>query len=277
MPAIEAFRDHQATNNIRFMDEITGQVLKAYKLRLYETIKKKEHGKLQNTIANRFRYLSAFLSKHGINIMISRSGGDGLMDYSDFPRESKDKVVDKYSVEEIKALLSVASIDEADMIQLFLRTGLRDEEVSRLCWTDIDFRRCQLTVQEKPEYNWRPKGRKSRMVPLDSTALARLAYRKQRTNSKLIFPSSVDKPEENLIGRLKKVAAKAEETGFKFEGRIGLHRFRRTYASMMMAHTDLQTVSALLGHQNIQTTARYLAPDQNQARIGVQSAFKGLD
>jgi len=55
-----------------------------------------------------------------------------------------------------------------------------------------------------------------------------------------------------------------------------LHRFRRTFASMMIGHTDLQTVQKLLGHSDIETTSRYLAPDQERARVGTRTAFKGI-
>lgn len=81
----------------------------------------------------------------------------------------------------------------------------------------------------------------------------------------------------HLIRRLHKVVAKAQKGGFEFEGDITLHKFRRTFASMMISHSDLQTVSALLGHSDIKTTSLYLAPDQAKARAGTKTAFESVD
>jgi integrase len=275
--AVEYFEAHCG---VVYLDEITGSVLRAYKIYLFEHIKKRPYGKIANTVSARFRYLSAFFSKYGIKIMKSRNTPDdkGLMEYSDFPREDKERNIDKYSEEEIKSMLLVSSIDEADLIQTFLRTGCRDEEIAHLKWTDVDFRRKQIIISEKSEYEWRPKGRRSRTIPLeDGVLLKRLADRKDRIKSALVFPNSIGTPDSHLIERLHRVVKKARKKGFEFEGKISLHRFRRTYASMMISHTDLQTISALLGHSNIQTTARYLAPDMQKARIGSQTAFRGLE
>jgi len=50
--------------------------------------------------------------------------------YTDVPREQKKANKDKYSAEEIKAMLAVAEVDEADLIHFFLLTGVRDEEAA---------------------------------------------------------------------------------------------------------------------------------------------------
>src|SRR5882672_977763 len=117
---------------VTYLDEITGPVLRSYKIHLFDNIKKRPYGKISNTVAARFRCLSAFFSKYGIKIRRGRnvsSDDKGLMEASDFPRESQEQNIDKYSEDDIKAMLSVASVDEADLIQAFLRTGARDEEV----------------------------------------------------------------------------------------------------------------------------------------------------
>ncbi len=108
--------------------------------------------------------------------------------------------------------------------------------------------------------------------------LKRLEARKKRQKpaNNLVFPNTNGDPDMHLIRRLHKIVEKAEAKGFVFEGDITLHRFRRTYASMMISHSDLQTVSSLLGHSDVQTTALYLAPDQSKARAGTRNAFKRI-
>jgi integrase len=276
--AVEDFRDHCG---VTFIDEITGDVLKRHKIYLHQSIKKRVRGKKSNTVAKRFRYLGAFLARHGVQIAKTRkSGSSGLMNWSDFPREEKKAKIDKYSEEEINGMLSVATVDEADLIHTFLRTGCRDEEVAYLLWTDIDFKRRQITIDEKPQYGWRPKDKERRVVPVeDGVLLDRLQARRKRQNppSALVFPNTLGSPDAHLIRQLHKVVAKMKANKLEIEGAPTLHRFRRTYASMMISHSDLQTVSNLLGHSDIETTARYLAPDQEKARIGTRTAFAAIN
>jgi integrase len=273
----KAVEDFQKNCGCEFIDQITGKVLKAHERYLFDNLKKRVYGKKANTIATRFRNISAFLSKQGIQMVKHNPTDKGLLDRTDVPREER-KVVNKYSQSEINGMLSVANIDEADLIQTFLRTGCRDEEIAYLHWSDIDWTNKQMVISEKTEYQWRPKDKEARTIPLeDGVLLARLANRKDRQpDSKLVFPNKLDHPDMNLIKRLQKVVEKAKANGTKFEGVIALHRFRRTYASMMIEHSDLQTVSALLGHSDIKTTVRYLAVDLEKARTGSRKAFQNV-
>jgi integrase len=278
--AVEAFAENCG---IEFLDEITGEVLRRHKLWLFENIQKSARGKLSNTVAKRFRYLNTFFNTQGIVMLkssVPRKGDDGLIPRNEIPREEKKANVDKYSEDEIRSMLAVADDDEADLIHTFLRTGCRDEEVAYLHWTDIDWKRKQLVISDKPKYGWRTKNKKSRDIPLeDGVLLDRLAARRKRQKppSNLVFPNTVGEPNDHLIKQLHKVVKKARAAKHEFEGAITLHRFRRTYASMMISHTDLQTVSTLLGHSDIKTTARYLAPDQTKARVGTRTAFAAVD
>lgn len=277
--AVEGFRD---SCGVTYLDEITGDVLRTHKLYLYENLEKRVRGKQVNTIAKIFRYLNAFFAKQGIQMVKSRNarpGDAGLMNWSDVPREEKKQNIDRYSAEEIKGMLSVATEDQADLIHTFLRTGMRDEEVAYLEWSNVDWKRKQIAVCEKLDI-WKPKDKEERIIPLeDGVLLERLKLRRERQSpaSNLVFPNSLGSPDMHLIRQLHKVVAKMKEKDLEIEGVPTLHRFRRTYASMMIPASDLQTVSALLGHSDIQTTALYLAPDQSKARIGTRTAFELVD
>jgi integrase len=203
----------------------------------------------------------------------------GLLDWSDTPREKAKEHINKYSEDELNALLAVSDDDEADLIHTFLRTGCRDEEIVYLHWTDINVKRQEVKISEKPKYGWKVKDRESRIIPVeDGILLKRLAARRERQKpeSHLVFPNTLGGPDQHLIRRLRKVAERAESKGFAFEDEVNLHRFRRTYASMMIAGSDLQTVSELLGHEDYETTARYLAPDRSKAIKASKTAFKAI-
>src|SRR6267154_1450973 len=277
---VEDFRDYCG---VHYMSEITEDILKGHKDWLFKNIKKRARGKKINTLVNRFRYLSVVLSKNGIQMSKAKNpkrDDNGLLDWNDIPKEPKEERAkpNKYSEDRVNALLDAADVDDADLIQTFLRTGCRDEEIVYLHWSDVHYKEQEIEISEKPKYGWRTKDREARTIPLeDGVLLKRLKAREQRqSGSGLVFPNTNGEPDQHLIRRLHKVAEKARASGFKFKQDITLHRFRRTYASMMIAHCDLQTVSELLGHSDIETTARYLAADQTKARVGSRTAFKGI-
>jgi integrase len=269
----------QAQCGIEFVDEITAEVLKAHKLWLFRNIKKRVRGSVINTVCNHFRYLCVFLGRQGVQMMRarhSRVGDRGLLEASEMPREEK-KAVDKFSEAEVNSMLAAASLDESDLVHVFLKTGCRAGEVQHLKWSDVDWKKRQIVISDKPEYDWRLKDREARTIPADDEFLKRLAERRRRfPESDLLFPNTIDQPDRHLISRLQRIVKKAKATGAVFEGAVTLHRFRRTFASMLISHCDLQTVSALLGHADLKTTSRYLAPDQERARAGVRTAFKGI-
>ncbi|HEY0705135.1 MAG TPA: tyrosine-type recombinase/integrase [Candidatus Acidoferrales bacterium] len=278
--AVEDFRDY---SGVTFLDEVTGDVLKTHKAYLYANMPKRIRGKQSNTVAKRFRFLNAFFAKQGIQMMRDRNwrpGDAGLIARSDVPREEKKQNIDKYSAEEINDMLSVATEDQADLIHFFLRTGCRDEEAAYLHWTDVDFKRQQIVIDDKPKFEWRPKDKERRSIPVeDGVLLKRLEARKKRQKpaNQLVFPNTLGTPDMHLIRQLHKVVAKMKKAGLEIEGVPDQHRFRRTYASMMIGHSDLQTVSKLLGHSDIETTARYLAPDEEKARKGTRTAFESVN
>jgi site-specific recombinase XerD len=132
--AVEDFRDNC---EVEFLDEITAEVLKRYQLFMFENIKKRVHGTKHNTVAKRFRFLNTFFNKWGIKMVrdrVPKRGDLGLLNYGDVPREQKKPNTDKYSTEEIKAMLNVADVDETHLIHFFFRTGVRDEEAAYMEW-----------------------------------------------------------------------------------------------------------------------------------------------
>ena len=206
----------------------------------------------------------------------------GLLRFDEAPKQPKkgrngNAAPDKYSLDEINQMLAVATDDEKDLIQFFLRLGVRDEEAQYAEWSDIETRRedeeliHEFHVREKPEYDWKPKDTEDRMLPIADALYNRLMERKKRVTGNLIFPNSVGTPDANLIRRLQEASNRA-----KLTKRPTLHKFRRTYASLMIADSDLQTVSTLLGHSDLRTTALYLAPDQVKGRQASRTAFDGV-
>ncbi len=271
-----------------YVDEITREVLLAHETWLHKHLEKKSYGMTETTVGNRFRYLSIFLSRHGIKMVKNRKqtdGDKGLLRFDEAPKQPKkgrngNAAPDMYTPEELNKLLSVATKDEADLIQFFLRLGVRDGEAQVAKWTDIEDHRDEddkivhdLHIQKKPEFHWTPKDKEDRLIPIETGLYQRLMERRKNQTPKndLIFPNSLGGRDVNLIHRLQQASRRAGLTK-----RPTLHKFRRTYASLMIGQSDLQTVQELLGHSDIKTTALYLAPDRSKARRATRTAFSGV-
>ena len=222
----------------------------------------------ENTRYSRMRRLGAFLIQQGIKIKKSHSAAPndaGLLTHSEFPKY-KGRKATKYSEEMIATWLKTATIDEADLIWFFLSTGFRDEEAAYCEWSDINFSDKTINVHAKPKtaarpWSWKPKDGESRSIdiPLSTDFVKRMEARRKRHAAQkcaLIFPTGVCKPDNNLLRNVRRAAKRAGITE-----RIGLHKFRKTFASFVAQKHGIELARQLLGHSDIATTQLYLSAD----------------
>jgi site-specific recombinase XerD len=170
------------------------------------------------------------------------------------------------TAEQAGALLDAAHTPwHRAMIALLLFAGLRRSEVTVITLDDLDMENAQLLV--------RGKGAKQRVVPL--TPLVVDAIReylgcRPQTESQHLFVSRIGGHplHARVAGRmLQHVLWRA---GLGEEG-ITPHRLRHTFAThLIRSGVDVKTVQELLGHADLQTTARYLHSDTRtkQAAVG---------
>ena len=128
-------------------------------------------------------------------------------------------------------------------------------------WTDFNFQRGTVNVTEKPEYGWTIKDHEPRAqdIPLPADFVKRMmARRDRRAGSKLASRSVLSgKPDMHLIKIVRRVAKRAG-----IEERISLHKFRRTFGSVVAKRFGLDKQLMWLGHSNISTTQKYVAADE---------------
>jgi site-specific recombinase XerD len=151
------------------------------------------------------------------------------------------------------------------MIALLLFAGLRRSEVAAITLDDLDLENAQLLV--------RGKGAKQRVVPLTPLvveAIHEYLSCRPQTESQHLFVSRVGGHplHARVAGRM--LQHVLQRAGIGEEG-ITAHRLRHTFATHLIRNgVDVRTVQELLGHADLQTTARYLHSDTRtkQAAVG---------
>jgi site-specific recombinase XerD len=140
---------------------------------------------------------------------------------------------------------------------------MRRSEAVGITLEDIDLENGQLLVHGK--------GSKERTVPLTQEATEAIRHYlrcRKKTNCQRLFVSQTgDAIQGRIVNRiLNRVVAKA---GLKGRG-ITPHTLRHTFATHLIRNgTDIRTVQELLGHSDIQTTARYLHSDTRTKQTAV--------
>jgi integrase/recombinase XerD len=166
------------------------------------------------------------------------------------------------SPEEVKRVLTLAtSLKARAMLTLAYGCGLRASEVVRLRAGDIDSEQMIIRIVQS-------KGRKDRHVMLPAEVLDLLRQwwkvRPSRHDAGLapeqrwLFPGRNDRlglpVTTRQFGRLFKDSAKA--AGLRKT--LSLHALRHSFATHLLERgTDIRLIQALLGHDKLETTARY--------------------
>jgi integrase/recombinase XerD len=165
------------------------------------------------------------------------------------------------SVDEAKRLLAVAgSLKARVLLSLSYGCGLRAGEVVRLKVKHIDSAQSIIRVEQS-------KGRKDRNVMLSPEMLALLRQwwkvRPSRYDAGLpvqerwLFPSRKTPGRPMTTRHLNRIFHEtAEAAGIRKS--VTLHALRHSFATHLLERgTDIRIIQALLGHDKLETTARY--------------------
>jgi len=159
------------------------------------------------------------------------------------------------SREEVARLIDASSgLFERTLLMVLYGTGMRRSEVARLKIADIDSQRMVIHVVNG-------KGGKDRDLPLSPALLETLrAYWRWLKPRIYLFPSRMHRDREQPI--TDKIVWRACVEARKRAGirkRVTPHLIRHSWATHLLeAGTDLRTIQLLLGHEDLEVTARYL-------------------
>ena len=175
------------------------------------------------------------------------------------------------STEEVSQLINAAgNLTQRTLLMILYGTGMRRKEVSLLKISDIDSRRMIIRVE-------RGKGGHDRDLPLSPALLETLReYWKWKKPRTYLFPSGErhrgkDQPISDKVVWYACTEA-ARHAGLT--KRVTPHTLRHSWATHLLeAGTDLRTIQILLGHGDLETTAKYL----HLSRKHLQAVSNPLD
>jgi integrase/recombinase XerD len=205
------------------------------------------------SIYNKFENVMSFLKAQGIRDLVGKN---------DRPRYTEEEP-EIYDQAELDKLFSACDAEERLWYEFFLMTGMREQEVMYVYWSDINFSDATVRVSHKPDRGWTPKAYKEREIPIAAKLVVALKTHKARADKgcKLVFPTTGCNPKLDFLDCLKAVAERAGLDKSNF----WLHKFRATFATRCLwAGVDLRTVQQWLGHSDMESTMRYLKPARSK-------------
>ena len=133
------------------------------------------------------------------------------------------------------------------LVTLALNTGMRQGELLRLKWENVDLERGSITIIQS-------KTLRRKTIAINEPAREALNWLQENRYGELLLMWPWGDPigKVTVYDAFKKACSTAGITDFRF------HDLRHTFAShLVMAGVDLVTVKELLGHKTINMTNRY--------------------
>jgi integrase len=139
-----------------------------------------------------------------------------------------------------------------DVFTFAAATGLRSGEIQNLKWQNVDLPRRQISIVNSEEFT--TKSGKSRVVPLNDTAITVLQTRQQRAVKEYIFHKNGFKLGRTYLSH----SFKASIIRAGLPEHLRFHSLRHTFGSWCaQMNVPIYTIQALMGHADVQTTAIY--------------------
>ncbi len=218
-----------------------------------------------------------------IKTALHLGAGQGPVKTSDFSDVLNRKpTVTTYSKEEREKFLSACTGTKLVVWTLFLKCGLRYQELSHLEWSDVDWQKHVVLVRRKlvksgdKTVEFIPKKWSVRDVALPSDVYAMLQKLQttQLPKSHLVFPTRSGRVNPHLWDNCKRIAKRAGLDASKFKPK----NFRSTYATnRLLAGYSLPEVRDQLGHRDMHSIEHYLSALKSEQLARSGRADAGWD
>jgi integrase len=249
--------------HIVFVDQMTRMDLLKFK----EWVQKS--GRSERTAGNKMGRVNQFHRS-----VLKIDPGKGLTTVRDIKFVAKQ--VEVYSTAELERFFSECSPDQRLLFTTLLQTGLRMKEAMYLYWSDIDFDHKVLRVIAKAEFDFMTKTWEERTVTLPSKLTEKLQKAKEDSPHKLVFPTRSGRPNDKWLYVIKRIAKRAALNCGNCSTCLQknecehwyTHKFRATFATTLLrAGVDLASVQYQMGHKDLESTMRYLAPIEAKSKV----------
>jgi site-specific recombinase XerD len=192
-------------------------------------------------------------------------------DFIPYPKEPE-RLPTILSLDEVSRLINATgNLFRRALLMTVYGTGMRRSEVVRLKVSDIDSKRMIIRVV-------RGKGSKDRDLPLNPELLETLrAYWRWRKPKEYLFPSRGERKGPDVPLSDKTVWHVCSDAARKagLTKHVTPHTLRHSWATHLLeAGTDLRTIQMLLGHGDLETTARYIHLSQEHLHTAANPLAK---
>lgn len=193
------------------------------------------------------------------------------------------QVPELLSRQEVAALLThVPHVTAGTFLRLAYATGLRLNELCHLRWRDVHDEPDRMCIHVR-----QGKGGKGRLVPLAPDTLAVLKQWRALQPPRPCEPHVPDAADWVFTARTDRTLPlhdqspqrwyRAAVTAARITKHGGVHTLRHCYATHLLeSGVDVYSLQQWLGHQHVQTTARYLHLVRPDAAVGARGASLAL-
>ena len=191
----------------------------------------------------------------GLRFFIKTLRRHEYREFLPYPKEQQ-RLPTVLSLEEVARLINASgTLYRRALLMTLYATGMRRSEVAHLKIADIDSERMMIRVD-------RGKGGKSRDLPLTPALLETLReYWRWRKPQLYLFPSRSRRcrADQPISDKTLWIACREATRHAQLRKRVTPHTLRHSWATHLLeGGTDLRTIQVLLGHGDLETTAKYL-------------------
>jgi site-specific recombinase XerD len=230
----------------------------------------------RRTAYNKTMRVHTFLKANGI-VFVGKRGDPGKWQVPAFVEE----LPEVYDLDQLQHFLFVCDPIQRVKYETFLKTGLREMELVYLEKADISFDDRTLKVRVKPWYDFQTKTYCEREITIPANLVDPLRAVVDSAPGNLVFPTKSGRPNRKLLRECKRIAMRGSLNCGCCDGKGEmrdqncrehavceqwyLHKFRASFATTLLQNgIDIRNVQQQLGHRDIASTMRYLAPSKNK-------------
>jgi integrase len=209
----------------------------------------KKRGNADRTRFNKFLQLRQFLKFHNLTELLTTKDAPKYAEEDPIILENDD----------LSLFWKVCPGHKRLMFVLLLESGMRKAEIRTLRWVDlIGGSEPHIKIQPRPEWNYMPKRHHCRNIPVaNPETWALLMRQKMRSKSPLVFTTKNGQPLTHLWEDTQRLTRRAGIDVAKGHP----HAWRATYCTTLHRQgVPVTDIMKLMGHSDIQSTMRYLAP-----------------